>query len=759
LRNAIVAIPLWSFGLTLTGVDTQSWRVFEFEVREAVSEGCRGWLEVGAGAPVDPQKVVYKEASLKIRCGDEDPRYFHGVVLSAAAMALPNGATQLRLEIGAHVELLRLGKNSRIFQNQSLRDVVTAVADGSPIQGDKTQWSTSTVYEKHSYVVQHGESDYDFVSRLLFEEGIWFAVHNDDSQDQVVFFDDPGAPKPIAGDANVPYLIDENRSGKHGGITELTDRRSAASDAVMLREYDLKHPSRGDLDAKKVVPKSTGREVYEHPGNWLVADGISDKIDAKVGARKAQRTLDRLQLGTRTMLGRGQCPRLEPGSTFTLEAHPRGAMNTDHLILSVVHRGSMAEGETRETDVFYENEFVTVPKAVPYRPQAAPPAPVIGGIQWAFATVPPGEEIHADDFGRVKVRFPWDRSGVLDDKSSTWLRVGQFALGGSMILPRHDFEVTVDFALGDIDRPFVTGHLYNGLYKPPYALPAGATRSSIQSATTGGGPGANELRFEDSAGAEEIFLNASKDYTTSVDNDSTVNVKANETFKVGSNNQLSITANHSMTVQGSRTLSVGASQEINVGGDYSDGVGGAETINIGATRHVKCGGDLDESVKATLSRTVGSIQCVTGIAGYKRAVKAASSTTVGAAWVELAGGDRSSVCGGARHETVGALKLVKAKSMSISAGAAYTANVGGYKVSCGGGRTDTAKGVVSVAAGGGWSVKATKVTFTAENKIVLIAGGTTVTLSSSGEIKIKAASSIKLQGVEKLKQGKHDSGG
>ena len=129
-----------------------------------------------------------------------------------------------------------------------------------------------------------------------------------------------------------------------------------------------------------------------------------------------------------------------------------------------------------------------------------------------------------------------------------------------MILPRNNFEVTVDFTLGDVDRPFVTGHLYNGLQKPPYALPAGATRSSIQSATTSGGAGANELRFEDSAGAEEIFLNASKDYTLSVDNDSSVHVKANETFKVGSNNQLSVGADHGMSVQGSRTLSVGASR-------------------------------------------------------------------------------------------------------------------------------------------------------------------------------------------------------
>jgi type VI secretion system secreted protein VgrG len=751
-----VASQPWSFGISVAGIDTATWRVFEFEVRESVSDGCRAWLEVGAGVAIDPQNVVYKEAALKVLYIGDDPRYFNGVVLSVSAIAGERSTTNLRIEIGAHIELLRVGMNSLIFQNKSIRDVVTAVTAAGPLPGDKTQWSTTVVYEPHSYVVQQNESDYDFVSRLLFEEGIWFAVHNDATQDQVIFYDDPSKPQPISGDPVLPFQLDKSKTSAHGWIQELSDRAAAAADAVMTREYDFQHPSRGDLDAKKAAPKSTGREVYQHPGNWLVADGTtSDKIDAKAGARKTQCMLERFQLGTRTMRGRSSCLRLEPGSTFTLTGHPRSTMNMDHLVLSVVHRGSMYEAE----DVFYENEFVTVPKAVPYRPQVAPPAPVIGGIQWAFATVPPGGEIHADNYGRVKVRFPWDRSGIMDDKSSTWLRVGQLALGGSMILPRMDFEATVDFTLGDIDRPFVTGHLYNGLHKPPYALPAGATRSSIQTATTGGGAGANELRFEDSAGSEEIFLNASKDYSVSVDNDSAVNIKANETFKVGSNNSLSVGSDHGMTVKGSRTLSVGAAQDINVAGDYSDGVGGAESITIGATRHVKCGGDLDESISGSLSRTVGSLQCITGLAGYQRAIKGVSTTKVGAVWAEAAGTDRSSVCAGARKETVGALKLVKATAMSVSAGAAFTANVGGYKVSCGGGRTDSAKGAVSVAAGGGWSIKATNISFVAENKLVLIAGGTTVTLSSSGDVKIKAAGSIKLEGVEKLKQGKHDSGG
>lgn len=748
----------WTLDIEVDGCDASAWTIERFEMREAVSEGCRGWVAIVAAARVGAEALVYKTAVLTVRAADQPARRFHGIVLAATAEARSNGTTLLRLELGARAELLRFGRDARIFQKKSIPEIVTQVT-ARLLGNGGIQWRTTGAYEPHPYVVQYAESDQAFMERLLFEEGIWFAVHNDDERDRVVFYDELAGIEPIAGPAVLWHWETEKAGGDDGDrdgsqcVVSMSDCQVVASDAVMLRDYDFTHPSL-DVSVQETTVASTGREVYVHPGDFPAFAAGADRIDKNVGARRARRMLERLRADTRQMVGRSYCAQLEPGRTFRLEGHPRAVMNGEHLVVGIVHRGQRAE-----TGWAYTNELRTVPSTLACRPAKAPPAPWLGGIQSAQVTCPPREEIHADESGRVKVRFPWDRSAPGDDTSSTWLRVGQLALGGSMILPRKEFEVTVGFELGDMDRPLVTGHLYNGLHKPPYALPARATRSSIQTATTGGGGGANELRFEDGAGAEEIFLNASRDYSVNVANDASVDCVASETYKVGANRELSVGVDYSSTVKASRTLQVGGSQDINVGGNHSDGVGGAEMVSVAGARSVKCGGDLDESVKATLTRSVGAILCVTGIAGYTRAVTGASTTKVGGVWCEVAGGDRSSVAASSRTEAVGALKLVKAKAVAVSAGGAYTANVGGYSVQCAGGRTDSAMGAVSVAAAGGWSVQASKIAFTAESRLVLIAGGTTVTLTSGGSITIKAAGSITLHGVDKLTQAQHKSGG
>src|SRR5690606_27271728 len=188
----------------------------------------------------------------------------------------------------------------------------------------------------------------------------------------------------------------------------------------------------------------------------------------------------------------------------------------------------------------------------------------------AFVTGSAGAELHGSERGQSKVRFVWDRSGITDDLSSTWLRVGQFALPGSMVMPRVGFEVLVDFEMGDHDRPMVAGHLYNAEAMPPYALPDEAVKASIQTNTTDGGAGANELRFDDTAGSEELFINASYDQTTDVENDSTTNIQANETVSIGADHSFRVTGRYISSVGGTRALSVGGNQTLATTSDYDD---------------------------------------------------------------------------------------------------------------------------------------------------------------------------------------------
>jgi type VI secretion system secreted protein VgrG len=729
------------FELYLDGRDPADFHVLGLTAHEALSRGMVCSVEA-VGDKFDVEKFLGKPAAACGRFGaDESPRWFHGLVLDAAVQPLPHDVFRYEVVIGARLELLKIGRDSRIFQNLSVKDVVSKVLDGAGLAG-AYDWVTKATYPPREYIVQQNESDYDFVTRLLFEEGIGFVVRNDDTEDRVIFFDDDGVIKPLEGK---PQILDRDSTRFARDVAfEVGVTHAAVSDQACLRDYNFKKPAL-DLTVTEKAPATAGREVYLHPGDYS---------EVSVGKQRVKRLLERLRLGVQVLRGGCNNPHVEPGRTFVVGGTERTEAGVDLLVLDVVHRAYGDAEEDRPTT--YENQFTAVPKTVPFRPTASAPQPCLGGTQVAFVSCPAGEEIHADQFGRVKVRFPWDRSGIKDDKSSTWLRVGQLALGGSMIIPRGKFEVLVDFEGGDIDRPCVAGHLYNADSPPPYALPGGCTKSSIQTATTGGGPGANELRFDDAAGNEHIFLNASKDYTVSVENDSASTAGANESYHVGSNNVLSVGTDMGCSVGAGRTLSVGANQNVNVGGNLTESVGGPLSVTVGAARMVKVGGDHRENVTSTLSRTVGSLQSVTGIAGYERKITAGSTTKVGAAWAEIVGGARNITVKGNFTETVGALKFIKATGVAVACGGAYAMTAAAEKVKCGGSRTDKAKGAVTYTAAGAIKIKAATITLGGASKVSVKGGACSIELTSSGQVTIKAPTVI-LSGTKALNQVAHKS--
>jgi type VI secretion system secreted protein VgrG len=722
------------FGISIGDQGDAAFRVTGFQLAEELSRGCRGTIDIEAQAKVDLDDLIGEEVVLTIRSGEQAPeRHFQGVVLGAELASAQPEHFQIALEMGARLELLKLGQNTRIFQKQSVPEVVREVLQEAGLDGEAQSWKTASSYSKRDFVTQFNESDFAFISRLLAGEGIGFAIRNED-KDTVVFFDGDDGFVPLAHET---VLVDRGSTQVHENtVLKLRDCQAGTCDAVMVRDYDFKRPA-FDLSHKEQAPKASGREVYLHPGGF---------VELPEGKRLARRALERLQVGARLRHGQSDSPFFEPGRTFTLQEHPRSELNGDHALIAVVHRGESSSKNGKPQDT-YSNEFRAIPKGVPFRPPTEA-KPVAHGIQVAFVTGPPGQELHGSEHGEVKVRLAWDPSGTKDDRSSTWLRVGQLALGGSMIVPRVGFEVIVDRELGDLDRPLVVGHLYNGEAPPPYSLPQAATKSSIQTATTAGGAGANELRMEDSDGAEEIMINASKDFTCSSENDAVVAVQVNATEKTGANHSFSVGANHTSTVVGSRTLKVGANQSLNVGGDLSVAVGGASKLDVGAMRRLTVGGDLTENTQGSLTRTVGGLQSVTAVAGYQRKVVGQSQTTVGAAWIEACATSRASTCGGARIETVAGLKMVKAKTASVNCGVAHVLNAASVRTKVGGNRVDDAGAALLITAGGGLSVKADNINITGKTKVVLRVGGSTLELTP-GSVKLKS-SSVDLKGVKKL---------
>jgi type VI secretion system secreted protein VgrG len=435
------------------------------------------------------------------------------------------------------------------------------------------------------------------------------------------------------------------------------------------------------------------------------------------------------------------------------------------MVVRANHNAFLPEGQGGDGDeqgqdqgmLAYQNDFHAVPRDVPWRPAADARPPGADGIELGFATTPPGEEIHVDEFGRVKVRFPWDRSGRQDDSSSVWMRVGQPAVGGGMILPRGNFEVIVDFERGDVDRPFVSGHLYNKELPPPYALPAGKTVSTLQTATTSQGGLGHEMRFEDSAGSEEVYVRSSRDYRVTSPNDASHKVGGNQDVKVGGNSGVNVGGGHTGQVGKARKVDVGVDQNVNVGGDISDSMGADEKITATAVRKIQVGGDLGDEVLGLLSRKVGALQSVTGVLGVARTVAVASNVLVGGAWLEVVGGDRASEVGGLRAETIGALKKVKAAQISVSADSGMATQVAGVDdVKCGGDRSDASGGGLIFTAGGGLSVKATSIALEAADKLTITVGSCTIKLESSGKVELSAPG-VDLTGVEALEQLMHQS--
>jgi len=731
--------------LIIDGLPADTWQVRSAEATEALFEPTDVVVRAWSTDPVDLDAAIGKDATLETDF-DGEIRAFHGVVVDAGELAVRADRYEAEIVFSSKLRLLQLGRDHRIFQELSVQDVVSDVLSRAGVDGI-CQWQTNTTYEPHVNIVQYGESDYDLMARLLFEEGIGFVVEQEETAEKVVFFDDDTVWQVVDGESLLELLT--TRAESRHGIHRFSLTHRVASDQVMQNDYDLENPGT-DLRTEAATEDTTSREVYQHPGSY---------IDPGRGQRLTDRLLERLRASTVVGRGEGNLTTFAPGRFFSLSGATGPELDGDYVLRGVRHRWAGDEGDwagSSGTALTYTNEFEVIPVDVPFRPEAAPEAPVIGGVQHALVTVPSGEEIHADENGRVKVRFLWDRSGITDDKSSTWLRVGQLALGGSMILPRIDFEVLVSFELGDLDRPVVSGHLYNAELPPPYELPGGATVSSLQTATTEGGPGANELRFEDAAGSEEIFINASKDTTVSVDDSMTWNVGNNQTTDIGSNNTLSVTSDHQATVGANRTLDIGGNQDVNVGAAYGSGVGGSLTHSIGGMRMVKVGGDHSESVNGSLTRTVGSLQSITGIAGVQRDIKADSTTTVGAAWAEVAGAARGLKVVGSYSETIGALKFIKAKNVVVNCDAAYTMNAAAEIVKAGGGRTDEAKGAVALTAGGAFKVKAKNINFEAKSKLVFRGGGAVIELTKAGMVKIKAPS-ITVKNAKTLNQIMHKS--
>jgi type VI secretion system secreted protein VgrG len=707
--------------------------VLGFDANETLSQPYSAEIVLAAKPDVelDEKSLLGKDARLTVQLGDGTARFFHGIVARIARWDEGSGPQRRRYRVTVAPRLwtLRHTRRSRIFQELTVPQIVHKVLDQGQVEH---RLALSGSYRKREYCVQYRESDLDFISRLLEEEGIFYFFEHGEDAHTMVLGDAASANPDMAGEPKLVFRERTRMVAEKEYVHTLSAKLEVQPGAVALRDFNFTRPAQ-DLGAISTADGGeTALEIYDYPG--LYDEPGAGKALAKI-------RLEELRARAETVSGASYCRRLCTGHTFELTEHPDSTLNRKYLPISVRHTGHQSEGlvfeqATPRSKEGYHNEFLCQPAQVPFRPPRVTMRPVIAGAQTAIVVGPPGEEIHTDEHGRIKVQFHWDREGKGDDKSSCWIRVSQAWAGpgwGALYLPRIGQEVVVEFLEGDPDRPIITGSVYNGQNPPPIDLPADKTRSTLRSSSSPGGNGFNELRFEDAAGAEEIYLHAQKDLNIVVENDKTQQVGGNETLLVKKDRSRTIEGNQSLEVKKNDDSVIGGNQTLDVTGNRSTTVAGNHNESVMGDQSVQVGGNQSVTVALASAETVGL--------GKMLNVGGALAVTVGGAFNELVGGLKSEQVGGAKVEVVGAKKSETVKgSRTLQVGGDLSEEVQKS-------RTLKVEKDLLLSVGGklnhavkdAYTLSAKEISLVAQDQFTLKVGSATLQVKKNGDVVIKGA--------------------
>jgi type VI secretion system secreted protein VgrG len=700
-----VKTPLGDDVLLLTG----------FSGEEGLSQLFRFTLDmISDNASVAGKDLLGQGVTFSIRLADDSLRHFHGIVSRfSAGDEDENGRRAYRAEVVPWLWFLTRNSDCRIFQKMTAPDIIQQIFKDRGFSDFQVKLRGH--HAKREYCVQHQETDFNFVSRLMEEEGIFYFFEHADGKHKMILGDKAtayvdGKQKEVdyPSDFGTLALEDHIRSWEHA--YEFRTGKFAQTD------YNFETPSTSlatNANTVVSVPGNTKFEFFEYPGIYGMKSDGQPLTDVRMEEEEAQHDV---------VLGASIVRALTPGGKFKIRQHRAATeKGKSYVITRVSHAArELLDYETGggSPDFGYENSFSCIPDKVTFRPPRVTRKPRVEGIQTAIVVGPGGEEIYPDKYGRVKVQFHWDRYGKKDENSSCWIRVAQVHAGkgfGGIDIPRIGDEVIVAFPNGDPDQPIITGRLYHAENMPPFGLPGAKTISGMKTKTYKG-DGYNEMVMDDTPGNELIRIHGQYDMDSTIEHDlrehvlnnRSRDVTVNETILIGADRSKHIKANETTNVDKNRTETVGANETITIGGARSETVAKNETISIGGAR--------TETVAASETITIGGART--------EKVGGAESITIAAARTEKVGGAESINIAAARTENVGGAE-------SITIGGARTESVGGNEsVSIGGGRTVSVKNADGLKVG-------TNLSISAGDSISLTTGSASIVLKKDGTITIK----------------------
>ncbi|MBE3443278.1 MULTISPECIES: type VI secretion system Vgr family protein [Enterobacter cloacae complex] len=525
--------------------------------REAMSESYALTLTLlGTDARLDRSRLLGQPVTVTIPTQSLlTPRFINGKVTRVAVSAVELTGTRYavyQLTVEPDLWPMKRDRNLRIFQGQTVPQIVkTLLGEHQVNLEDKLTGS----YRVWDYCVQYQESSLDFISRLMELEGIAYHFSHEADKHTLVLTDAATQHQPFSGYEVIPYhQTPSGGSTDEEGISQWALEDSVTPGIYSLDDYDFRKPNAWLFQAQQnpASPKPGSIDVYDWPGRFV------ETGHAEFYARIRQ---ERWQVEHQQIQATATAAGIAPGHIFTLTNAPFFSDNGEYLVTAAGYHFEENRYASGEGETIHRTDFTVIPAAVSYRPAQSTAWPRTYGPQTAKVVGPQGESIWTDKYGRVKVKFHWDRLAKGDDTSSCWVRVSSAWAGqgyGGVQIPRVGDEVVVDFINGDPDRPIITGRVYNEASMPPWALPAAATQMGFMSRTKDGSvDNANALRFEDKAGAEQVWIQAERNMDTSVKNDETHSVGGARSHYVKKNELHRVEANQIQAVKGGTEILTG----------------------------------------------------------------------------------------------------------------------------------------------------------------------------------------------------------
>jgi type VI secretion system secreted protein VgrG len=558
-----------------------------FAGTEAVSRPFSFQAEVlSEKADITFNDIVGKNVTIHIRLADDTDRYLNGYVGRFTQALKDSKVSHYRMEIVPWLWMLTRKFDCRIFQKMTAPDVIAKVFKTGGFKDFKS--SVTGTFDTLEYCVQYRESDFNFVSRLMQQFGIYYYFEHQDGKHTLVMANSPSVHQPCPGQAHADFNPVSGGLEDADVVSAWEASQELKTGKYTVNDYNFKTPN-SDLkaDESTVFSNENQRfEMYDYPGLYLTKAQGQTTAKVRMQTEEAEH---------KVMRGSSVCRAFAPGYKFDLREHFRSDMNATYLLTEVQHEASVGDSYTYAGDQKgekYFNKFSCIPAEVPFRPARTAPKPYVHGPQTAVVVGPKGEEIYSDEYGRVVVQFFWDRLGNNDEKSTCWLRTSQPWAGknwGSMWIPRIGQEVVVSFLEGDPDQPIITGRVYNADQTVPYKLPDSQTVSTFMSNSSKGGGGYNELRFEDKKGSEQVYIQAEKDLDVRVKNDSREFVGNDRSLIVKKDQKEKVSGDQHSQVTGNRLEKVGQSMSLQIGQDFNGKTSTKFAHEAGTEIHLKAG--------------------------------------------------------------------------------------------------------------------------------------------------------------------------